>query len=57
MSNDSTELPKKPGHLQQPDVAQRIAWALEGLQFGSVRIVVHDGMVLQIERTERVRLR
>lgn len=29
---------------------------VEGLRFGVVQIVVHDGQVTQIERTERVRL-
>lgn len=29
---------------------------VEGLRFGVVQIVVHDGKVTQIERTERTRL-
>ncbi len=31
--------------------------ALRGLRFGLVSIVVQDGVVIQIERTERRRLR
>jgi hypothetical protein len=31
--------------------------ALRGLRFGLVQIVVQDGVVIQIERTERRRLR
>ena len=31
--------------------------ALRGLRFGLVSIVVQDGVVIQIERTERKRLR
>lgn len=27
-----------------------------GVRFGAVQIVVHDGRVVQVERTERVRL-
>ncbi len=35
---------------------RRIMNALQGPQFGSVEIVVHDGRVVQIERRERLRL-
>ncbi len=31
--------------------------ALRGLRFGLVQIVVQDGVIIQIERTERRRLR
>ncbi|CAI6041287.1 YezD family protein [Cohnella sp. JJ-181] len=34
---------------------QRITEAVEGLQYGNVQIVVHDGRIVQIERTERRR--
>ncbi|MET3287435.1 UNVERIFIED_CONTAM: hypothetical protein ABID98_000005 [Brevibacillus sp. OAP136] len=33
----------------------RILHALEGLQYGSVQIVVHDSQVIQIDRTEKHR--
>ena len=36
-------------------VEQRILEALQGIRFGAVEIVVHDGKVVQIERKERVR--
>ena len=39
-----------------PDVLNEIARQLAGLRFGSVEIVVHDGVVTQIERREKVRL-
>ena len=35
---------------------ERIRAALRGLRFGSVTAVVQDGIVVQVERTERVRL-
>jgi len=35
----------------------QIRAALEGLQFGHVSVIVQDGVVVQIERTERRRLR
>ena len=35
---------------------ERIRSALRGLRFGAVTAVVQDGKVIQVERTERVRL-
>jgi hypothetical protein len=35
---------------------QQIREALQGLRFGSVTIVVQDGVVVQIDRTEKRRL-
>ncbi len=39
-----------------PDALNEIARQLAGLRFGSVEIVVHDGVVTQIERREKVRI-
>jgi hypothetical protein len=36
---------------------QQIEEALRGLQFGQVTVVVQDGVVVQVERTEKRRLR
>lgn len=33
-----------------------IVAAVSGLQYGQVTVIVHDGQVVQIERTERQRL-
>lgn len=33
----------------------RIKEAVEGLRYGTVQIVVHDGKIVQIDRTERYR--
>ncbi len=35
---------------------QEIQQALEGLQYGSVTIIVQDGCVVQVERLEKKRL-
>lgn len=50
-----TETAKRP--------EDRAAWALRqieealrGLQFGQVTVIVQDGVVVQVERTERRRL-
>jgi hypothetical protein len=37
--------------------AHYIFEALRGLRFGEVRIVLQDGVVVQVERMERTRLR
>jgi hypothetical protein len=38
-----------------PDTIELIRKALAGLRFGEVVIAVHDGEVVQIARTEKVR--
>ncbi|TVY10032.1 YezD family protein [Paenibacillus cremeus] len=34
---------------------KRLAQSVNGLEYGTVQIVVHDGRIVQIERTERKR--
>jgi hypothetical protein len=34
----------------------RIASALRGLEFGTVTAIVQNGVIVQVERTEKVRL-
>ena len=36
---------------------EQIGGALRGLQFGNVNVIVQDGVVIQIDRTEKLRLR
>jgi hypothetical protein len=36
---------------------QQVAHALRGLQYGTVTIIVQDGIPIQVERTEKKRLR
>jgi hypothetical protein len=36
---------------------QKIREALHGLHFGSVNIIVQDGLVIQIDRLEKFRIR
>ena len=38
------------------DALARIEAALRGLRFGTVTAVVQNGVVVQVERTEKVRL-
>lgn len=46
-ADDNTEMTK---------ALEAVARALRGLRFGEVVITVQDGVVIQIERTERTRL-
>lgn len=38
------------------EVQQAILYALKGIRFGSVEIIVHDSKVVQIERKEKLRM-
>ena len=44
------------GDDRASDAIQRIGAALRGLRFGTVTAVVQDGVVVQVERTEKMRL-
>ncbi len=50
MQNDRDEKDEATAALE------RIKSALRGLRFGTVTAVVQDGLVVQVERTEKVRL-
>ena len=45
------------GRLPNDDELREISASLRGLRYGSVNIVVQDGVVIQIDRTEKTRLR
>jgi hypothetical protein len=46
-----------PRQLPSEDELREIAASLRGLRYGSVSIVVQDGVIIQIDRTEKKRLR
>ena len=39
------------------DAIEAVRRALEGLRYGQVVVIVQDGVVIQVDRTERRRLR
>ena len=47
--------PSEPDVLPEA-VMRAIFSALQGLRFGQVTLIVHDGRVMQIDRTDRLRL-
>lgn len=56
MSSDSSESSKEQRTTRELEL-QQVQNALQGLRFGSVNIIVQDGVVVQIDRTEKHRLR
>jgi len=42
---------------QSQDITQHIASILQGIRFGSIEIVVHDGRIVQIDKHEKFRLK
>ena len=45
-----------PPNSVPPDWLALVREKVEGLRYGVVQLVVHDGRVTQIERTEKTRL-
>jgi hypothetical protein len=43
--------------LPDPEAMDAIRRALSGLRYGQVVVIVQDGVVVQVDRTERRRLR
>ena len=39
-----------------PDLEREILDAVRGIRYGSVEVVVHDAKVVQVVRTEKVRI-
>ena len=54
--NESTRDDGFPGQDRTRDGLDRINAALRGLRYGTVTAVVQDGVVVQVERTEKFRL-
>jgi len=53
-SNPSSHVPSATGH--EGSSLDRIGEALRGLRYGTVTVIVHDGVVVQVDRTEKLRL-
>lgn len=48
--------PRKHSQVQQTtEILDQIALVLQGIRFGSVEIVIHEGKIVQIERKEKQR--
>lgn len=53
---DRREAPTAQLDARLSAVLDKVTSALAGLQFGEVRLVIHEGDVVQVERTEKVRV-
>jgi hypothetical protein len=51
-----SNVPKQPAGADQSKWLELVAQQVKSLRYGVVEIVVHDSRVIQIERTERLRL-
>ena len=51
--NEGTDV---PGVDRARDAIDRIRTALRGLRYGTVTAVVQDGVIVQVERTEKIRV-
>ena len=59
MSTDKTAAEEASSlrEQRQIDDYDRIRQSLRGLQFGSISVIVQDGIIVQIDRTEKTRIR
>ena len=60
MSEESPSPEPRSGSRSDPqadEALEQIRLALLGLRFGQVTAIVQDGVVIQVDRTERKRLR
>ena len=48
--------PNAAGDKPHAQALDRIEDALRGLRYGEVTVIVQDGVVVQVERTEKLRL-
>ena len=48
--------PSRPQRSDDPRALGEIREALRGLQHGRLTVVVQDGVIVQLERTDKVRL-
>ena len=52
---DRTANPRGPSS-EETAILQRILEAIQSVKFGVVQVVIQDGKVVQIDRTEKTRL-
>jgi hypothetical protein len=49
--------PRREASLLDHEALEAIRQALRGLRYGQIVVIVQDGVVVQVDRTERRRLR
>jgi hypothetical protein len=53
---ESIDVPAAPATEIDARALGKVRDALSGLRYGEVTVVVQDGVVVQVERTEKIRL-
>lgn len=53
---ERSEVTSTDGNAHAAHALERIREALRGLRFGTVTVIVQDGVAVQVERTEKLRL-
>lgn len=48
--------PRRPGQPEADEVVEQIVKAISSVRYGHVQIVIQDSRVVQIDKTEKVRL-
>ena len=56
MRNDTQRTDGPTSIDRTRDALERIQTALRGLRYGTVTAVVQDGIVVQVDRTEKIRI-
>jgi hypothetical protein len=56
MRNDTQRTDGPTSVDRTRDALERIQTALRGLRYGTVTAVVQDGIVVQVDRTEKIRI-
>lgn len=47
----------RPDEPSNPELERRLRQALREIRFGTVTLVIQDGQVIQIDKSEKIRLR
>jgi hypothetical protein len=56
LSSRDEEVTASPSPPRDPELEQ-IRKAVKGIRFGEVRVIIQDGLIVQIERVEKQRIR
>jgi hypothetical protein len=56
VSSHDDERTALPSPARDPELDQ-VRKAVKGIRFGEVRLIIQDGLIIQIERVEKQRLR
>ena len=47
---------RQPGELREKIALRHILHAIRGIRFGTITLIIQDGVVIQIDQTEKTRV-